>query len=140
VTTLKHNFVECIPDALNEGVLYVSIAHGTAVHRCCCGCGLEVVTPLTPTDWKLIFDGDTVSLYPSIGSWNFPCRSHYWIMRSRVEWAESWSEWRVAAAVGKDRELKERFYRSLEAETGEESKGTGSKRAVGFWKRFWKDW
>jgi len=34
-----------------------------------------VVTPLSPTGWSLIFDGETVSLYPSIGNWNFPCRS-----------------------------------------------------------------
>src|SRR5437899_984797 len=91
VTKLRHKFVEFVPDTLEAGVLYVSVAHGTAVHRCCCGCGREVVTPLTPTDWKVIFDGDTVSLYPSIGNWNFPCRSHYWITHNRVEWAEDWS-------------------------------------------------
>lgn len=89
---LKHKFIEFIPEVLDEGILYVSIAHGTAVHRCCCGCGREVVTPLTPTDWKLIFDGETVSLHPSIGNWNFPCRSHYWITKNRIEWAPSWGQ------------------------------------------------
>jgi Family of unknown function (DUF6527) len=33
---------------------------------CCCGCGEKVVTPLRPTDWKLIFDGKTISLDPSL--------------------------------------------------------------------------
>lgn len=89
---LNHKFVEFIPEALDDDVLYVSVIHGTAVHRCCCGCGREVVTPLTPADWKLTFDGETVSLYPSIGNWNFPCRSHYWITKNRVEWAPSWDE------------------------------------------------
>ena len=89
---LNHKFVEFIPELLDDDVLYVSVVHGTAVHRCCCGCGREVVTPLTPGDWRLTFDGETVSLYPSIGNWNFPCRSHYWLTRNRVEWAPSWDE------------------------------------------------
>lgn len=89
---LNHKFVEFIPEALDDDVLYVSVIHGTAVHGCCCGCGREVVTPLTPADWELTFDGETVSLYPSIGNWNFPCRSHYWITKNRVEWAPSWGQ------------------------------------------------
>jgi hypothetical protein len=90
VKKLTHKFVEFIPDTLDDGILYVSIAFGTVAHRCCCGCKREVVTPLTPTDWKLTFDGETVSLRPSIGNWNFPCRSHYWITKNRIEWAPSY--------------------------------------------------
>ena len=63
--SLAHEFVEFIPDVLEEGKIYVSIEHSTVVHRCCCGCGKEVVTPLSPTDWKLIFNGKTISLDPS---------------------------------------------------------------------------
>jgi hypothetical protein len=103
--------VEFIPEALDEGVLYVSLTYGTVSHRCCCGCGREVVTPLAPTDWKLIFDGETISLYPSIGNWNFPCRSHYWIWNSFVEWAENWSERKVKAAMEEDRIQKNSYYR-----------------------------
>jgi hypothetical protein len=77
--SLRHEFVEFIPEVLAEKIVYVSVRFATAVHKCCCRCGREVVTPLTPTDWKLIFDGKTVSLDPSIGSWSFPCKSHYWI-------------------------------------------------------------
>ena len=69
---------------IEEGKIYVSIAYATAVHKCACGCGKEVVTPLSPTDWKLIFDGKTVSLDPSIGNWGFPCRSHYWVRNNRA--------------------------------------------------------
>lgn len=50
------------------------------------------MTPLTPADWKLTFDGETVSLYPSIGNWNFPCRSHYWLTKNRIEWAPGWEQ------------------------------------------------
>ena len=42
-----------------------------------------MVTPLKPTDWKLTFDGKTITLYPSIRNWNFACRSHYWIRNNR---------------------------------------------------------
>jgi len=31
--TLQHEFVEHIPDGLKEGIIYVSILYGTAVHR-----------------------------------------------------------------------------------------------------------
>ena len=53
---LRHEFVEFIPDKLVDGVIYVSIPYATVAHKCCCGCGMEVVTPLSPTDWELIFD------------------------------------------------------------------------------------
>src|ERR1035441_2447934 len=97
VTELKHEFVEFIPDQLDEGKLYISIDYATVAHKCCCGCGKEVVTPLSPTDWNLIFDGKTISLHPSIGNWSFPCRSHYWIRNNRVRWAEEGSQERIDA-------------------------------------------
>jgi hypothetical protein len=88
---LTHEFVDYMPDVPQEGTLYISIRFATAIHKCCCGCGNEVVTPLSPTDWKLIFDGDTVSLDPSIGNWSFPCQSHYWIRRNNVVAAQGGS-------------------------------------------------
>src|SRR5690606_24273500 len=89
---IQHRFVECIPDSIDSGVLYISISYATAIHLCICGCGKEVVTPFSPTDWKLIFDGETVSLTPSIGNWSFPCRSHYFIKRNRIEVAGNMSQ------------------------------------------------
>lgn len=140
MSRLSHKFVEFIPDALDEGVLYVSIAYGTAAHRCCCGCGREVVTPLSPTDWKLIFDGETVSLYPSIGNWNFPCRSHYWIRHNRVEWAEDWSDWQVEAAMAQDRVQKDKFYGRGEAKESDETREERPREERSFWSRFLKFW
>lgn len=99
---LTHEFVEFLPEKLQEGVLYISIAYATAAHKCCCGCGHEVVTPLTPTDWKLIFDGETVTLDPSIGNWSFPCKSHYWIRRNSVQWADRWSPELIQAGREQD--------------------------------------
>ena len=113
-TVIKHTFVEFIPERLEDGTLYVSIPYATAVHYCFCGCGREVVTPLSPTDWHLTFDGKTISLYPSIGSWNLPCQSHYWIRRDRVEWAPRWSRRRIEAERSRDRTVKARYFEELE--------------------------
>lgn len=98
IVALQHHFVDFIPDDLADGHVYVSMEYATVVHRCCCGCGAEVVTPLSPDDWRLSFDGESVSLAPSIGNWSFPCRSHYWIRDGRVVWARTWSEREVAMA------------------------------------------
>ncbi|MDD4993811.1 MAG: DUF6527 family protein [Paludibacter sp.] len=91
--TLTHRFVEYIPDEIEEGILYVSITFCTAIHKCVCGCGNEVVTPISKNGWKLSFDGDSVSLTPSIGSWNLNCRSHYFITNNNVRWARSWFDY-----------------------------------------------
>lgn len=77
IKAFRHKFVEYIPDALDEGVLYVSVTFRTVLHLCGCGCGSEVATPLDPSDWKLTFDGKTISLYPSVGNWSLACQSHY---------------------------------------------------------------
>ena len=88
---LRHEFVEFIPKELEDNVIYISIRFKTAVHKCACGCGNKTVTRLSPTDWKFTFNGDSVTFYPSIGNWGFPCQSHYWITNNKIEWAESWS-------------------------------------------------
>ena len=54
---LAHKFVDSIPEELEDGVLYVSVPFGTVVHKCACGCGEEVVTPLGPAEWRLTYDG-----------------------------------------------------------------------------------
>lgn len=83
---IEPRFVTSVPRTLEPGMLYVSMEFGTAVHACCCGCGEQVVTPLTPNDWSLLYDGQGVSLWPSIGNWNMQCRSHYLIQRNEIVW------------------------------------------------------
>lgn len=107
---LKHEFVEFIPGELKDGTIYISIRFGTASHLCVCGCGSKVVTPLRPTDWKLIFDGKTVSLDPSIGNWSFTCQSHYWIRNNKVRWAAKWSPEEIAAGRAHDQYAKGRYF------------------------------
>lgn len=113
--TLTHQFVEFIPEQLQEGLLYVSTVYATAAHRCFCGCGREVVTPLSPTDWKLSFDGEVVSLSPSIGNWSFPCRSHYWITDNSIQWCAEMSEEIVNAGRARDRIAKSTYYRARQS-------------------------
>lgn len=91
MTTIQHKFVELIPKELEEGVLYITITYRTAVHKCVCGCGNKVVTPIHPTGWKLSYNGRTVSLSPSIGNWNFECKSHYFITNNIIQHVRKWS-------------------------------------------------
>lgn len=106
----RPQFVESVPETLDAGVLYVSMSLASVIHLCACGCGQEVITPLSPTDWKLCFDGENVTLDPSIGNWSFRCRSHYWVRGGVVQWSSSWSDRQIAAGRAYDREQKNAYY------------------------------
>ena len=108
---IRHEFVEFVPEELAEGILYVSLEYGTASHLCCCGCGNKVVTPLSPTDWRMIFDGQSVSLDPSIGNWSFDCQSHYWIVRGKIRWTTKWSRERIDEGRQWDAASKEDYFK-----------------------------
>lgn len=96
--TVQHKFVEFIPEQLDAGVLYISLEYCTAIHLCVCGCGNQVVTPILPDQWHLTFNGDGVTLDPSIGNWDFECRSHYWIRENKIVSAPSRSYTKYQAA------------------------------------------
>lgn len=107
---LQHKFVEFIPEQLEDGILYISLTYCTAIHKCVCGCNNEVVTPFSPTDWKMTFDGETISLSPSIGNWNFDCKSHYWIRNSKIIFARLWSKEEIQNGIEKDEKKKVKFF------------------------------
>jgi Family of unknown function (DUF6527) len=137
VIRLTHKFVEFIPDQVEDGVLYVSLEYATAVHNCCCGCGNHVVTPLKPVSWQLTFDGESISLYPSIGNWSFPCRSHYWISNSVVEWSYGMTDHEIQAGRQRDQRLRDTHFRrptSPAAPSGDKKRG----RLENWWRRFLK--
>jgi hypothetical protein len=141
---LKHQFVEFVPDNLERGTIYISIRFATASHLCCCGCGNKVVTPIRPTDWKLIFDGKTVSLDPSIGNWSFPCQSHYWIRGNRIKWAPKWSREQIERGRTHDSYAKEDYFgdSDVSAETANKDDGAvveSGKTKKGFWRAV-KNW
>ena len=124
---MKYEFVEFIPAQVQEGVLYISIPHSTAIHQCACGCGSEVVTPLHPTGWEVSFNGEAVSLNPSIGNWSFPCQSHYWITRNKIRWARKWTTSEIEEGRAYDRELRSPPGTSgVDADTSTKAKTTRS--------------
>ncbi len=90
VNRIVAEFVTSFPKELEPGVLYVSAPFSTATHLCACGCGREVITPLSPEQWVITFDG-SVSMRPSIGNWAYPCQSHYLIQRGSIQWARSFT-------------------------------------------------
>ena len=139
--TLTHQFVEFIPDKLDDGTIYVSVKYATAAHKCCCGCGQEVVTPIAPTGWSLTFDGKTISLNPSIGNWSYPCKSHYWIIRNRVQWAEKWSKERIQAGRAHDTRARQQYYGQANADPAPDAPAqTQPEVNRSLWARFTSWW
>jgi len=132
---MQHRFVEIIPDTVEDGVLYISLKYCTAIHKCVCGCGNEVVTPISPTDWKLIFDGKTVSLSPSIGNWNFNCQSHYWIKRNEIVYAREWDKEEIQFGRTNDKKRKEKYYNKEKENVTSVTKTPKKKKG---WKKFLK--
>lgn len=109
-TSLEHEFVESFPDRMEEGKIYVSIEFALVGHKCCCGCGYEVITPISPAEWQLTFDGESISLHPSIGNWSFDCQSHYWIKNNKVHWSDLWSRDEIDRLRAYERQTEAAYY------------------------------
>ena len=76
------------PAVLEPDKLYLCFECSVVIHLCACGCGEKVVLPITPDKWRITYyDGESVTLVPSIGNFRFPCRSHYFIRHNKVVWA-----------------------------------------------------
>jgi hypothetical protein len=108
---LEH--VQFMPDTLQPCVLYVAKELGAAAHLCACGCGAKVRTPLGPTDWTLRERNRRPTLTPSIGNWQLPCQSHYWIREGNIVWAERWSSEEIAAGRRKEEDRSQTYYNAL---------------------------
>lgn len=133
-TNLSHQFVETFPDRLDPGILYISMEYASVSHLCCCGCGAEIVTPLSPTDWKLSYDGVAVSLFPSIGSWSLKCRSHYFVRDNQVVWAAEWTDEQIRHGRSFDRSRKAMLHGKIESFAGHNETLTSPKNQS-IWKR-----
>ena len=86
IEEFKIKSVERIPHNLEEGILYVCLECNVAVHLCACGCRDRTVTPLGYGGWALTYNENGLSLNPSIGNFNIPCKSHYFITNNKVRW------------------------------------------------------
>lgn len=113
VSHLEPQFVKNAPRELDSGVLYVSIEYCTMLHLCACGCGRKVVTPLSPNDWNLTYNGKSITVRPSIGSWSLPCQSHYVIKNNKIVWAGQWSDEQIKK--GRQRDLVRKRGRTINA-------------------------
>jgi hypothetical protein len=101
--------VEFMPKVLEPGILYVSEKYRTAAHLCACGCGEKIRTPLGPTEWSVKRGSRGPSLWPSVGSWQRPCRSHY-VIEGDVRWANQWSNAQVKAGRADEQARRDAYF------------------------------
>jgi hypothetical protein len=109
MTKIKLKRVHYIPKDLEPGVLYISEEFGAAAHLCACGCGAKIRTPLGPTEWSFTETPIGPTLSPSIGNWQQPCQSHYFIRNGHVVWAPKWTLEQIEAGRI-DEELRRKTY------------------------------
>lgn len=111
--------VVSFPQPLTEGVLYVSNRFAASAHKCACGCGNDVILALNSAQWQLgRHDDGSVSLSPSIDNSSFPCRSHYWIRRGKVDWYAKLTKEEAVAARERDLKARTNYYRELNRSRG----------------------
>jgi hypothetical protein len=115
--------VQYMPSRLEPGILYVAEQFKAAAHLCACGCGSVVRTPLNR--WTLVETEQGPSLYPSIGNWQEPCQSHYWIEFGKVRTAPKWSPADIEAGRHREQARLSSHYNALEL------------RRKGIVRRFW---
>jgi hypothetical protein len=124
VKTIVVDHVNYLPKELSQGTLYVSNEYAIAGHLCACGCGVKVITPLGLAEWTYSERNGLPTLYPSIGNWQMPCRSHYFIADGQIQWASQWSDAQIAAGRSAEEERRQAYYQSRDRERG-------------FWPRLW---
>lgn len=117
--TIRPEFVTQFPAKFEQGVLYISEEFETAGHLCCCGCGERVITPLNLAKWRLRKEGGTVSLSPSIGNWNYACKSHYFITKNKVIEAGQLDAGKIEAVQRRDRRDMDRYVAIVNARAGQ---------------------
>ena len=117
--------VQYMPKVLEPGVLYVAEAFDAAAHLCACGCGAKIRTPLGPTEWSFEETQYGPTVRPSIGNWQLPCQSHYWICEGEIRWAAKWAPEEIEAGRRAEDARRRAYYEALDRQHG------------GLWHRFW---
>jgi hypothetical protein len=107
---LRH--VQYMPIKLEPGILYVAREFGAAAHLC----GTIVRTPLDR--WSLGETEGGPSLDPSIGNWQEPCQSHYWIEHGEVRWAPKWSSSQIEAGRRQEEDRLRTYYDARDHKRG----------------------
>lgn len=99
----KYLEVAKTPSVLEDGIVYVNVEFELASMNCACGCGHKIVL-LCPDGHTVVNDGGFATIVPSIGVWDSPCRSHFFVTRGEVDWSNSWSEERIKSSMRAQRE------------------------------------
>lgn len=107
-----------MPQDLEPGILYFSAEFQVAGHLCPCGCGNKVITPIGLNGWSFTETKGAATLDPSLGNWELPCRSHYWIIKGQVVWANQWSDKQIKAGSKKEEKKRKAYYKQLERQRG----------------------
>jgi hypothetical protein len=110
--------VHYMPTDLELGILYVSDEFDIAIHLCACGCGSKIKTPLGPTEWSIRETPNGPSLHPSVGNWQQPCKSHYWIDCGEIKWAQQWTDEEIIEGRQREEERRRDYYEDLERPRG----------------------
>ena len=110
-----------LPRELEVGFLYVSNEFGVAGHLCPCGCKNKIITPLGSTDWSFKEVNDKPTLFPSIGNWQLPCKSHYWITDGVIEWSYQWSKEQINEGREAEEKKRESYYGNLKNKNKKQS-------------------
>jgi hypothetical protein len=118
LTKIELRHVRHIPKELQPGILYVSAEFGTAAHLCACGCGSKIRTPLGPAAWNLEETEAGPTLNPSVGNWQRPCKSHYWIRGGRVLECEEWTPEEIRAGQRAEEKRRQAYYKALDRRRG----------------------
>lgn len=85
---------ERLPAVTEPYKFYYSPRFQMAALSCPCGCGHRVMLNLLDQH-SCEFVNGLPTVYPSILAADAPCRSHFWIRKGEVVWAEKWSKARV---------------------------------------------
>jgi hypothetical protein len=118
VKTIILQHMKYMPKELSQGILYVSREYAVAGHVCACGCGAKVITPLGPAEWTYFERNGRPTLRPSIGNWQLPCQSHYFITDGQIEFAGLWSDAQIAAGRHAEEQRRQDYYQSTRRERG----------------------
>lgn len=107
---MQIHFVDSIPKSseILDGHLYISTKYNMTSHRCASGCGQLVPLPLSPADWSFTYDGETVSLSPSVGNGVLACNSHYFIRKSQIIWSNGLSRTQTLRQLDLDTKIQKR--------------------------------
>lgn len=94
----RYRAVERVPKEMEPGVVFHSEEFELAGLLCACGCGHRI-TLLVPDSHQVFDQGGWATVRPSIGVFDAPCRSHFFIRGGQVDWMPAFSGGQAASIM-----------------------------------------